>query len=99
MALETEKLDLDDLAPRIKELRAEQASLQMVRDEAFAELEDTAPRELDTGQVLVLSCIGQRKNVEGLPGEQLVSSTRKERPSDCVPSQTGRWLLEPVEQR
>jgi site-specific DNA recombinase len=52
MALETGSLDLDDLAPRIKDLRAEQTRLQRARDEALVGLEDTAPKKLDREQVL-----------------------------------------------
>lgn len=52
IALESGKLELGDLAPRIKELRAEQTRLQRIRDKALAELEDTAPKELDKEQVL-----------------------------------------------
>jgi site-specific DNA recombinase len=41
VALETGKLEIDDLAPKIKELRAGQMRLQRARDDAVAELEDT----------------------------------------------------------
>jgi len=51
-ALETGKLEIDDLAPRIKELRAEQNRLQKTRDEALAQLEDDQTREMDEAQVL-----------------------------------------------
>lgn len=52
VVLETGKLEIDDLAPWIKELRAEQTRLQRARDEAVADLEDMEPKELNTEQVL-----------------------------------------------
>ena len=52
VALETGKLELDDLAPRIKELRAEQTRLQRAREEALTELGDAEPKELGGEQVL-----------------------------------------------
>ena len=51
-ALETGKLDFDDLAPRIKDLREEQNKLQKARDEVLAGLEDSKPRELNKEEVI-----------------------------------------------
>ena len=52
VALETGKLELDDLAPRIKELRAEQTGLLRAREEALTELGDAEPKGLSGEQVL-----------------------------------------------
>ena len=52
MAFERGTITEDDAAPRIRELRGEQTRLQRGRDEALAELEDTAPKELDREVVL-----------------------------------------------
>ena len=52
IAFEKGTMSDDDCAPRIREFRTEQTRLQRVREEAFADLEDAAPRELDAEQVL-----------------------------------------------
>jgi hypothetical protein len=52
VALETGKLEVDDLAPRIKKLRAEQTGLLRAREEALTELGDAEPKGLSGEQVL-----------------------------------------------
>ncbi len=42
----------EDAAPRIRDLRAEQTTLQRAKDEAIAELEDDEPQQLDSEQIL-----------------------------------------------
>ena len=42
----------EDAAPRIRELRAEQTTLQRAKDEAIADLEDDEPQQLDSDQIL-----------------------------------------------
>jgi len=51
-AFEKGTLSDDDAAPRIRHLRAEQTTLQKVKEDALVKLEDMEPRELDTEQVL-----------------------------------------------
>ncbi len=50
-ALESGKVDIDDLAPRLKELRAEQRTLGERRDQALAETNQPACPELDLAKV------------------------------------------------
>ena len=50
-ALESGKVDIDDLAPRLKELRAEQRALGERRDQALAEANEPACRELDLPKI------------------------------------------------
>jgi hypothetical protein len=51
VALESGKLDMDDLAPRIKELRAYQHELQQQRDSIIGRIESDEPEKLDEGKV------------------------------------------------
>ena len=46
-ALESGKVDIDDLAPRLKELRAEQKALLEKQDEALFQMDESAPPEVD----------------------------------------------------
>ena len=50
-ALESGKVDIDDLAPRLKELRAEQRALGERRDRASAETNEPACMELDLAEI------------------------------------------------
>ena len=50
-ALEGGKVDLDDLAPRLKELRAEQRALDERRDQVLAETNEPAGMELDLAEI------------------------------------------------
>jgi site-specific DNA recombinase len=52
VALESGKLDMDDLAPRIKELRAYQHELQQQRDSLIARIESDEPEKLDENEVM-----------------------------------------------
>jgi site-specific DNA recombinase len=52
VALESGKLELDDLAPRIKELRANQQDLQQRRDFLLSKIESKTPETLDTAVVM-----------------------------------------------
>jgi hypothetical protein len=52
VALESEKLDLDDLAPRIKELRAYQHELQQRQDQLLNKIESKTPETLDATTVM-----------------------------------------------
>ena len=49
--MEGGKVDLDDLAPRLKELRAEQRALDEGRDQVLAETNQPACPELDLAKV------------------------------------------------
>jgi hypothetical protein len=51
VALETGKLDIDDLAPRIKELRAMQDQLKVTRQRLESKLATHNIRQLDAGMV------------------------------------------------
>jgi DNA invertase Pin-like site-specific DNA recombinase len=46
-ALETGKIDIEDLAPRIRELRAQQSELEAKRDEVLDRMKSEAPALLD----------------------------------------------------
>ena len=50
-ALESGKVDFDDLAPRLKELRAEQRKLSETRDETLDEMNSAACHQLDPGTI------------------------------------------------
>jgi DNA invertase Pin-like site-specific DNA recombinase len=52
VALESGKLDLDDLAPRIKELREHQHELQKQRDELIGKIESKTPKTLDSDAIV-----------------------------------------------
>jgi site-specific DNA recombinase len=52
VALESGKLEMDDLAPRIKELRACQHELQQQRDNLIARIESSEPVKLDPNEVM-----------------------------------------------
>jgi site-specific DNA recombinase len=52
VALESGKLEMDDLAPRIKELRASQHELQQQRDNLINRIESNEPEELDPNDVM-----------------------------------------------
>jgi site-specific DNA recombinase len=52
VALESGKLDMDDLAPRIKELRAYQHELQQQRDSLISRIESDEPEKLDENEVM-----------------------------------------------
>ena len=52
VALESGKLEMDDLAPRIKELRASQHELQQQRDNLLSRIESDEPEEVDPKEVL-----------------------------------------------
>lgn len=52
VALESGKLDMDDLAPRIKELRAYQHELQQQRDSLISRIESDEPVKLDENEVM-----------------------------------------------
>ncbi len=52
VALESGKLDMDDLAPRIKELRAYQHELQQQRDSILRTIESNEPEKLDANEVI-----------------------------------------------
>jgi predicted RNase H-like nuclease (RuvC/YqgF family) len=52
VALESGKLDMDDLAPRIKELRASQHELQQQRDSLISRIESDEPEKLDENEVM-----------------------------------------------
>jgi len=64
IALESEKLDLEDIAPRIKELRINQQELQKQRDYLLSNVKSEASESLDTGTV-----IGYIKELEQILGE------------------------------
>ena len=64
IALESGKLDLEDLAPRIKELRAHQQELQKQRDHLLSNVNSEASESLDTDTV-----IGYVKELEQILGE------------------------------
>jgi chromosome segregation ATPase len=51
-ALESGKLEMDDLAPRIKELRAQQNELQQLRNSLLSKIESGNPEQLDTNEVM-----------------------------------------------
>ena len=51
-ALESGKLEMDDLAPRIKELRAQQNELQQQRNSLLSRIESGNPEQLDTNGVM-----------------------------------------------
>lgn len=51
-AFENETMSDEDAAPRIKELRDEQTSLQTTKEGTLTDLQDTEPKELNTKQVL-----------------------------------------------
>ena len=51
-ALESGKLEMDDLAPRIKELRAQQNELQQQRNSLLSKIESGNPEQLDTNEVV-----------------------------------------------
>ena len=63
MALESGKLDLEDLAPRIKELRVYQQELQKQRDHLLSSVNSKASESLDTETV-----IGYVKELEQILG-------------------------------
>ena len=50
-ALESGKVDIDDLAPRLKELRAEQRALEERRVQALADTNESACMELDLAKI------------------------------------------------
>ena len=50
-ALESGKVDLEDLAPRIKEIRAQQKELEDKRNELLDGMNDGAPRPLDLDKI------------------------------------------------
>jgi len=52
VALESGKLEMDDLAPRIKELRAYQHELQQQRDSLLSRIESNSPEKLDSTEVM-----------------------------------------------
>ncbi len=52
VALESGKLELDDLAPRIRELRAYQHELQQQRDNLLSRIESNNPEKLDANEVM-----------------------------------------------
>ena len=52
VALESGKLEMDDLAPRIKELRAYQHELQQQKDSLLSRIESNQPEKLDTAEVM-----------------------------------------------
>lgn len=52
VALESGKLEMDDLAPRIKELRACQHELQQQRDSLIGRIESNEPVKLDPNEVM-----------------------------------------------
>lgn len=52
MTLEGGKLEMDDLAPRIKELRAYQHELQQQRDDLIRSIEANEPEKLDENEVV-----------------------------------------------
>jgi hypothetical protein len=52
VVLESGKLDLDDLAPRIKELRAYQHELQQRRDYLLSKIDTKSPETLDADTVM-----------------------------------------------
>ncbi len=52
IALESGKLELDDLAPRIRELRAYQHELQQQRDNLLSRIESNNPEKLDANEVM-----------------------------------------------
>ena len=52
VALESGKLDMDDLAPRIKELRSYQHELQQQRDSLISRIESDEPEKLDANEVM-----------------------------------------------
>ena len=52
LAFEKGTMSDEDAAPRIRDLRAEQTTLQQARDQAMMDLEDTRPKELNTKQIL-----------------------------------------------
>ena len=52
-ALESGKLEMDDLAPRIKELRAQQNELQQLRNSLLSKIESGNPEQLDTNEVMI----------------------------------------------
>ncbi len=64
MALESGKLDLEDLAPRIKELRIHQQEMQKQRDHLLSSVNSEASESLDTDTV-----IGYVKELEQILGE------------------------------
>jgi site-specific DNA recombinase len=52
LALESGKLEMDDLAPRIKELRGYQRELQQQRDSLLSSIESNEPEKLDENEVI-----------------------------------------------
>ena len=52
VALESGKLDMDDLAPRIKELRAHQHEFQQQRESLITRIESNEPEQLDADEVM-----------------------------------------------
>lgn len=52
IALESGKLDMDDLAPRIKELRACQRELQQQKDSIISRIESDEPQKLEENKVM-----------------------------------------------
>jgi hypothetical protein len=52
VAFEKGTISDDDVAPRIRELRAEQIKVERAKAEALSELETAKPKELDTDDVL-----------------------------------------------
>jgi chromosome segregation ATPase len=51
-ALENGKLEMDDLAPRIKELRAQQNELQQQRNNLLSKIKSGNPEQLETNEVM-----------------------------------------------
>ena len=62
-ALESGKLEMDDLAPRIKELRANQNELQQQRNSLLSKIESGNPEQLDTNEVM--SYVNEMEQVLG----------------------------------
>ena len=63
VALESGKLDLDDLAPRIKELRAYQHELQQHRNHLLSKIDSRNPETLDAD--IVMSYVRELEKVLG----------------------------------
>ena len=63
VALESGKLDMDDLAPRIKELRANQHELQQQRDILLNRIQSDEPQQLDEKEVM--SYVGELEQILG----------------------------------
>ena len=60
-ALESRKADIDDLAPRLKELRSEQKALLEKQEEALAQMDEPPPPDVDFPRIQRL--IGDMKAV------------------------------------